>query len=80
MRYFPRLVKNRQSEPAVNELTLSLTDDLRLVELWAGAGELDFPVVPGEEVHTLKPVKVGAGYRYGLSYSVTDLKVLESFT
>jgi acetoacetate decarboxylase len=80
VRYFPRLEKARQSEPAVNELTLSLTDDLKVVEMWTGEGELNFPVVPGEEVHTLTPTKVGAGYRFGMAYSVTDLQVLRDFT
>jgi acetoacetate decarboxylase len=80
LRYFPRLARERQGEPAVNELTLSLTDDLKLVDTWVGEGELDFPIVSGEDFHTLAPVKVGAGYRYGLAYSVTDLKVLEDFT
>ena len=80
VRYFPRLAKAQQDEPAVNELTLSLTDNLKLVEMWTGEGKLEFPVVPGEEFHTLGPVKVGAGFRYSMSYSVTDLKILESFT
>ena len=80
LRYFPRLVKGKQDEPAVNELTLSLTDNLKLVDMWAGEGKLEFPVVAGEEIHHLGPVKVGAGYRYSMSYSVTDLRVLEDFT
>jgi hypothetical protein len=30
-------------------------------------------------LHTLGPVKVGAGYRFGMAYSVTDLEVLQDF-
>ena len=79
LRYFPRLVKEEQDKPAVNELTLSLTDDLQLVQMWTGEAELSFPHAPGEELHTLGPVKVGAGYRFGMAYSVTDLEVLQDF-
>ena len=79
-RYFPRLVKGQHDKPAVNELTISLTDNLKLVELWRGEGQLTFPQVPGEELHALGPVKVGAGFRYGLSYSVTDLEIVEDYT
>lgn len=79
LRYFPRLVKDKQDEPAVNELTLSLTDNLKLVDMWAGEGKLEFPVVAGEEIHNLGPLRVGAGYRYSMSYSVTDLRILENF-
>jgi len=79
-RYFPRLVKGQQDRPAVNELTVSITDDLKLVELWRGEGQLAFPKVSGEELHALGPLKVGAGYRYGLSYSVSDLEIVADFT
>jgi hypothetical protein len=80
VRYFPRLVKGQHDKPAVNELTVSITDNLKLVELWRGEGQLSFPQVPGEELHALGPVKVGAGFRYGLSYSVTDLEIVRDFT
>jgi hypothetical protein len=80
VRYFPRLAKGQQDKPAVHELTISLTDNLRLVEMWRGEGQLSFPQAPGEELHTLGPVKVGAGFRYGLSYSVTDLEIVRDFT
>ena len=80
LRYFPRLEKEKFDKPAVNELTLSLTDNLQIVDLWTGAAEIAFPDVPNEELSALKPVKVGAGFRYGLGYSVTDLRILKDFT
>jgi hypothetical protein len=80
LRYFPRLEKDKLDKPAVNELTLSLTDNLQIVDLWIGAAEISFPDVPNEELSALKPVKVGAGFRYGLAYSVTDLRILKDFT
>jgi len=79
VRYFPRLGKGQQDQPAVNELTVFITDDLRLVDLWRGEGQLSFPRAPGEELHALGPTKVGAGFRYGLSYSVTDLEIVKDF-
>jgi len=80
VRYFPRLAKGQQDQPAVNELTVSVTDDLKLVDLWRGEGQLSFPSAPGEELHALGPIKVGAGFRYGLSYSVADLEIVKDFS
>ena len=79
-RHSPRLAKGQQDQPAVNELTVSITDDLKLVDLWRGEGQLSFPHAPGEELHALGPIKVGAGFRHGLSYSVTDLEIVKDFT
>jgi Acetoacetate decarboxylase (ADC) len=80
LRYFPRLEKDKLDKPAVNELTLSITDNLQIADLWTGAAEISFPDVPNEELSALKPVKVGAGFRYSLAYSVTDLRILKDFT
>jgi len=78
-RYFPQLVASRQNQPAVDELTLSLTDNLAIVDVWAGSAELSIPVVPGEDVHSLAPQRVGRGYRLGMAYSVTDLQILKNY-
>jgi hypothetical protein len=77
VRYFPTLVAGRQDKPAVHELTMSLTDNLTMVNLWTGEGEINMPEAKGEEFASLKPVRVGRGFRYGLAYSVTDLKILK---
>ena len=79
-RYFPQLVADRQNKPPVDELTLSLTDDLAIVDVWAGSAELRIPEVQGEELHSIAPLRVGRGYRLGMAYSVTDLKVLKTNT
>ena len=79
-RYFPQLVADRQTKPPVDELTLSLTDDLAIVDVWAGSAELRIPEVQGEELHSIAPLRVGRGYRLGMAYSVTDLKVLKTNT
>ena len=79
-RYFPQLAKSRQDLPALDELTELTTDDLRVTNPWMGEAELNMPVVGGEELHALAPRLVGIGYRYSLSYSVTDLRTLSTST
>jgi acetoacetate decarboxylase len=78
-RYFPQLAANRQDKPAVNELTMSLTDNLAIVDVWSGSAELKLPEVDGEDMHLLAPLRVGRGYRLGMSYSVTDLRILKNY-
>jgi acetoacetate decarboxylase len=78
-RYFPQLAADRQSKPPVDELTLSLTDDLAIVDVWAGMAELRIPEVQGEDMHLIAPLRVGRGYRLGMAYSVTDLRILKSY-
>jgi hypothetical protein len=63
----------------VNELTLSLTDNLKLVYVWAGSAELRIPEVEGEDMHSIAPLWVGRGYRLGMAYSVTDLRILMNY-
>jgi Acetoacetate decarboxylase (ADC) len=76
LRYFPSLAVGHQYKPAVNELVMSITDDLTVVGAWIGKGELHFPEVSGEELHALAPQRIECGFRYSLSYSVSDLEIL----
>ena len=76
-RYFPRLAAGYRDEPAVNELAMSITDNLTVAGAWIGKGELNFPETKGEELHALAPSRIESGFRYSLSYSVSDLKILE---
>jgi acetoacetate decarboxylase len=78
-RYFPQLAADRQDKPPVDELTMSLTDDLALVDVWAGTAELQIPEVRGEDMHLIAPLRVGRGYRLGMAYSVTDLRILKNY-
>jgi acetoacetate decarboxylase len=78
-RYFPQLTAGRQHSPAVDELTLSLTDNLAIVDTWAGVAELEIPKVRGEDMHLIAPLRVGRGYRLGMAYSVTDLRILKKY-
>ena len=59
---------------------MSLTDNrLRLLMQWAGSAELTVLQVPGEDLHSLAPQRVGRGYRLGMAYSVTDLRILKNY-
>ena len=78
-RYFPQLVAGRQDKPSVDELTLSLTDNLAIVDVWAGSAELRIPEVQGEEMHMIAPLRVGLEYRLSMAYSVTDLRILKNY-
>jgi hypothetical protein len=78
-RYFPQLAAAGQAKPPVNELTMSLTDDLTIVDVWAGSAEVAIPEVRGEDMHSLAPTRIGRGYRLGMSYSVTDLRILKNY-
>jgi acetoacetate decarboxylase len=80
LRYFPRLVAGSQDKPAVNELAMSITDNLTVANAWIGEGELNVPDVRGEELHALAPSRIVSGFRYSLAYSVTDLRILEDHT
>jgi acetoacetate decarboxylase len=80
LRYFPRLSAGLQDKPAVNELAMSITDDLTVTDAWVGEGKLKLPEAHGEELHALAPTRVASGFRFSMSYSVTDLRILEDYT
>jgi len=77
LRYFPKLAAGGGDQPAVDELAMSVTDNLTVAGAWIGTGELNFPETNGEELHALAPRRIESGFRYSLSYSISDLKVLE---
>jgi len=80
LRYFPRLAAGYRGQAAVNELAMSITDNLTVADAWVGEGELNIPDAQGEELHALAPNRIESGFRYSLSYSVTDLRILEDHT
>jgi hypothetical protein len=77
LRHFPRLAAGQQDNPAVHELVMAVFDDETVANGWTGTSELEFPEVPGEELHDLAPVRTGAGFRFELAYTVTDLRTLK---
>jgi acetoacetate decarboxylase len=56
---------------------MSITDKLTVVGAWTGKDELNLPEANGEELHAFAPIRIESGFRYSLSYSVSDLKILE---
>jgi len=80
LRHFPRLAAGQHENPAVHELVMSLVDNPRIADPWMGEGQLSLPVAEGEEISDLAPVRVGAGYRLSMAYTVTDLKTLGDVT
>jgi hypothetical protein len=79
-RNFPRLTAGQHNKPAVDELTLAVIDNLILIDIWVGSADLIFPEALREELHVFEPRRVGSGYRFSMSYSINDLRVLEDFT
>ena len=61
----------------MNELAMSIADNLTVAGAWVGKGELNFPKANGEESHAFARRRIESGFRYSLSYSVSDLKILE---
>jgi hypothetical protein len=64
--------------PVVNDLTISLTDNLAVADAWTGEGDLDLLEADGEELHALAPIRIESAFRYSLAYSVTDLGILKT--
>jgi len=77
---FSRLSAGLHDKPAVDELVRCVSDRLLITNIWVGEGELNFPEAYGEELEVLGPLKVGRGYRFSFSYSVTDVEILADLT
>jgi hypothetical protein len=75
-RYFPRLSAGMHDKPVVDELVLCIMDNILVTDGWMGSGELSFPEAHGEELDMLGPVKVGRGYRFAFSFSVSSNEIL----
>jgi acetoacetate decarboxylase len=75
-RYFPRLIAGMHDKPVVDELVLCIMDNILITDGWVGSGELNFPEAHSEELDMLGPITVGRGYRFALSFSVSDNEVL----
>jgi acetoacetate decarboxylase len=79
-RYFPRLSVGMHDKPAVDELVRCISNHLLITNIWIGESALNFPEAFGEELEVLGPLKVGRGYRFSFSYSVTDIEILADLT
>ena len=79
-RYFPRMARGFHDKPAIDELTMGVNDHLTVIDTWVGSADLIFPEVPGEELHFFEPKRMGSGYRFSMSFSISDLEILEDLT
>lgn len=77
MRHFPELVAGRHDRPAVHELVQLKSRDVQISPIWKGEASLQFFDHPYLELPTLRPVKVGAGYRFSCALTVDDLIFLK---
>jgi acetoacetate decarboxylase len=76
----PRLAANNQDKPVVHELVENVPHDIKIEQAWIGDGLLTLPVVDGEEVSDLAPIRCGNGIRASMAYIVDDLKTLKDLT
>ncbi len=79
MRHFPELVAGRHDHPAVHELVQLKSRDVHISPIWKGEASLQVFDHPNLELPSLRPVKVGAGYRFSCAMTVDDLLVLRDF-
>jgi acetoacetate decarboxylase len=75
-RYFPRLCAGMHDKPAVDELVRCIMDKFLIANLWVGEGQLIFPEACGEELDMLGPIRVGRGFRFSFSCSISDCVIL----
>jgi acetoacetate decarboxylase len=79
-RYFPRLCVGMHDVPVVDELVRSGRENLLIANIWVGDGELIFPEAHGEELEMLGPIRIGRGFRFSFSWSISDTEVLADLT
>jgi acetoacetate decarboxylase len=76
VRHFPDLVAGRHDQPLVHELVQLKSLDVHISPIWKGDASLQVFDHPYLELADLRPVKVGAGYRFSCALTVDDLAAL----
>jgi acetoacetate decarboxylase len=76
----PRLAAGVHDKPAIHELVENVPHDVKIEQAWVGDGTLTLPVVRGEELSDLAPIRCGKGIRASMAYIVDDLKTLKQIT
>jgi acetoacetate decarboxylase len=79
-RYFPRLCAGMHDKPAVDELVRCMMENVLTADIWVGEGALVFPEAHGEELEMLGPIRVGRGFRFSFSCSISDSEILADLT
>ena len=73
VRHFPELVAGRHDSPAVHELVQLKSRDVHISTIWKGDASLQVFDHPYLEASSLRPLVVGAGYRFSCALTVDDL-------
>jgi len=73
----PRLAAGMHDKPAIHQLVENVPHDVKIEQAWMGDGTLTLPVVRGEELSDLAPIRCGKGIRASMAYIVDDLKTLK---
>src|SRR5438132_755680 len=76
----PARYQSREFIVLLDELVQCLIDNLLITNLWVGEGELTFPEAYGEELDILGPIKVGRGFRFSFSCSISDCTIRADLT
>jgi hypothetical protein len=79
-RHFPRLSAGSHDEPVVDELVRCVPKNVQLTNIWMGEGALCFSEAYGEELEMLAPLRLGRGFRFSFSYSVSEIEILANWT
>ena len=80
LRYLPLFAsEGRRDRPRVHELVTDITEDVHFANAWRGDAELHIPKSVHKDLDALAPIRVGKGYRWSMSCTVSDVRVLESF-
>ena len=77
MRHFPNI--EDPSKPAVHELAVSESSDVRVADIWAGSAEIKFFESEAEEIATLAPVKTLGGFFHSMGLTITGGKVIHKY-
>jgi len=79
-RYLPLFAsEGRSDRPRVHELVTDIAQDFHFANSWRGDAELHISKSVHKDLDALAPLRVGKGYRWSMSCTVSDVRVLESF-
>lgn len=80
LRYLPLFAsEGRRDKPRVHELVTDIAHDVHFANVWCGEAELHIPKSVHKDLDALAPARVGRGYRWSMSCTMSDVRVLESF-
>ncbi|GAB2917538.1 acetoacetate decarboxylase family protein [Paraburkholderia jirisanensis] len=77
VRYFPDLTQGNHQRPLVHDLVQLKSRDTQIGDIWKGEASLEIFETLTSELSALRPVSVGAGYRFSFAFTVDDVRVLK---